>query len=184
MKKLVLVLVTVLTISTLNAQSFKVDTWVKPTQNGLQNTSSIFVTKKLNEKLSFNGFALTSTTGFAESYFGLSTKIAKNTSISLSVGFQAKTEKPLRFGSSFFTKKGRYSLLLIGEYGINKTYWYKYQFKVNNGKKITWSFYGQRFAGHGMRLDYSFGKIGIWTASLYDFEAETLNIPFGIYVKF
>lgn len=88
-----------------NAQSFKVDSWIKPTKYEIQNTSSIFVTKEINKKITFTGFVLTSTTGFAESLFGVNTKITKKSSIGLSLGFQAKSEKPLRFGSSFFTKK-------------------------------------------------------------------------------
>lgn len=182
MKDLFFLALAIFSFSFSNAQTFKIDSWVKPTENELGNTSSIFVIKKLSKNLTFVGFALTSTTGFAESYFGLSKKIAKNIDVSLSVGFQAKSEKPLRFGSSLFTKQGKYSFLAIGEYGINKTYWYKYQLKVNTGK-LSPSLYGQRFAGHGIRWDYSFGKIGVWAAGLYDTEAGIYNTPFGVYVK-
>ena len=162
------------------AQSVKADYWVKPGEKTIQ-TGSVFASMKISEKLNYTNFMLVSTSGFAEAQFGLSAKVANNTFLGVSAGFQ--NSGSARFGSSFFTKQGSYSLLVIGEYGADSSYWYNYYIK-RNFKKVSFGAFERRFVGHGLRFDYSFGKINIWAAAVYDFEARTYNIPLGVYVKF
>ena len=179
MRKLFLAFVWTITVSGFS-QSVKADYWVKPGRKTIQ-TGSLFITLKISEKLSYTNFMLVSTSGFAEAQFGLSAKIAPNTFFGVSAGFQ--NSGSARFGSSFFTKQGSYSLLLIGEYGVGGSYWYNYYLK-KSFKKHSFGVFGRRFVGHGLRSDFSFGKINLWVAGVYDFEARTFNTPAGVYVKF
>lgn len=164
-----------------HAQSVKADYWVKSGKGKITQTGSVFASMKISEKLSYTNFMLVSTSGFAEAQFGLSAKIASNTFFGVSAGFQ--NSGSARFGSSFFTKQGSYSLLLIGEYGVDGSYWYNYYLKKTNGN-FSFGWFGRRFVGHGLRIDHSFGKVNFWSAVTYDFEAGTPNTSVGVYVKF
>ncbi len=187
MKKSILFFVSALFLAiSAQAQFVKVETWMRPNVDGVKNlaVSNVFVAQKLNNTFAATAFLLTGTGGFSEALFGIKTKIAPKTNFGISIGFEAGADKLLRFGSSFSTSYKKLSLLAIGEYGVNESYWYKYYLK-NSVKKISYGIFGQRFAGHGLRLDMKLSKhFNVWLAGVYDTEVKKINIPFGIYVKF
>jgi hypothetical protein len=184
MKKLISLLVVVVTIALSTTVYSQVQIFGKLSDNKVTPDLNVFGTKKISEKVNLTYFALVEEK-WSEGLLGVS--YSPEDFINLGVGVGIESNPALyRLCASVWVGKGNTSLLILGEKGDGPTnYWYKATADYKLSESFSASLIAWRFIGIGPAANISIKKFDskLWLFPAYDFESKKPSLTLGLDIK-